>query len=79
MPIWPGLIFIHIWAFGAALHPHYPAYNVSEQCSSSLMLGVVQGGWSGGGGGVQGIRVLKVELLDSCWGVDFSMGEPHVV
>ena len=28
---------------------------------------------------VQTIRVLEVELLNHCWGVDFSMGEPHVV
>jgi len=52
---------------------------VSEWCSSSLMLGAVQGGQSGGGGGVQGVRVSKVEPLDHCWGVDFSVGEPHVV
>ena len=31
------------------------------------------------GGGVRGIRMLEVEFLDHCWGMDFSMGEPHVI
>ena len=52
---------------------------ISEQHGSSLMSGVVQGGWSGGRRGVQGVRVSEVELLNHCWGMDFSVGEPHVV
>ena len=51
---------------------------VLEQCSFSLMMGAAQG-QSGGGRGAWSIRVLEVELLDHSWGVDFSMGEPHVI
>src|SRR5258708_26379610 len=52
---------------------------VSEWHSFSLMSGAVQGGWSGGGRGVWSIRMLEVEFLNLCWGMDFSMGEPHVI
>src|SRR5258708_20914977 len=52
---------------------------ISEQCSFSMMLEAVQGGWSGGGGGVWGIRVLEVKILYSCWGMDVSVGEPHII
>ncbi len=52
---------------------------IFEWCSFSLMLGVVQGSQIGGGRGVWSIRVLEVELLDHSWGMDFSMGEPHVI
>ena len=54
-------------------------HYVSEWHSFSLMTEAAQGSQSGGGRGVQHIRVLKVELLDHGWGVDFSMGEPHVI
>ena len=54
-------------------------HYVLEWCSFSLMMEVAQGSQSGGGRGAQGIRVLEVELLDHSWGMDFSMGEPHVI
>ena len=49
---------------------------VSERCSSSLMLRAARA--SSGGGGSWRIRVLEVEFLNCCWGVDLSVGEPHV-
>ncbi len=52
---------------------------ISEQHSFSSMLRVAQGNWSGGGRGAQSIRMLEVEFLGHCWGVDFSIGEPHVI
>ncbi len=44
-----------------------------------MMSEAVRGGWSGGGGGAQGIRVLEVKILYSCWGMDVSVGEPHII
>ena len=44
-----------------------------------MTLEVVRGGQSGGGGGAQGIRVVEVKILYSCWGVDVSVGEPHII
>ena len=52
---------------------------ISEQHRFSSMMEVAQGSQSRGGRGVWSIRVLKVEFLDHGWGVDFSMGEPHVI
>ncbi len=43
------------------------------------MSGVAQGSQNGGGRSVQSVRVLEVEFLDLCRGMDFSMGEPHVI
>src|SRR5258708_37250936 len=40
---------------------------------------VAQGGWSGGRGGAWGIGVLEVKILYRCWGVDISVGEPHII
>ncbi len=54
-------------------------HYISEWHSFSLMAEVVQGSWSGGGRGAWSIRVLEVELLDHSQGMDFSMGEPHVI
>ena len=54
-------------------------HYILEWHSFSLTTEVVQGSQSRGGRGVQSIRVLKVEFLDHSWGVDFSMGEPHVI
>ena len=52
---------------------------ISEWHSFSMMSEAVQGGWSGGGGGVWGIGVLEVKILYSCQGVDISVGEPHII
>src|SRR5258707_11973640 len=52
---------------------------ISEQHSFSMMLEVVQGGRSGGRGGAWGIGVLEVKVLYSCWGMDISVGEPHII
>src|SRR5260221_6799733 len=52
---------------------------ILEQCSSSSMLRVAQGGQSGGRGGTWGVRVSEVEFLNYCWGTDSRMGEAHVV
>ena len=54
-------------------------HYVLEWNSFSLTMEAVQGSQSGSGRGVQCIRVLKVELLNHGWGMDFSMGEPHVI
>jgi len=54
-------------------------HYISEQHSFSMMSEAVRGGRSGGRGGAQGIRVLEVKILYSCWGVDVSVGEPHVI
>src|SRR5258707_8637269 len=54
-------------------------HYVLEQHSSSSMSRVAQGGQSGGRGGTWGVRVLEVEFLNYCWGMDSQMGEPHVV
>src|SRR5258708_38382180 len=43
---------------------------ISEQHSSSSMLRAVRGGRSGGRGGTWGVRVLEVEFLNYCWGMD---------
>src|SRR5258705_4466988 len=43
---------------------------ISEWHSSSSMSRVVQGGWSGGRGGMWGVRVLEMEFLNYCWGMD---------
>ena len=50
---------------------------ILEQCSSSSMLRAVRA--SSGSGGLWRIRVLEVEFLNRCWGVDLSVGEPHVI
>ena len=50
---------------------------VSEQCSSSSTSGAVRA--ISGGGGLWGVRVSEVEFFNRCWGVDLSVGEPHVV
>ena len=52
---------------------------VLEQCSFFMMSEAVQGGQSGGRGGAWGIRVLEVKILYSCWGMDISVGEPHII
>ena len=52
---------------------------VSEWCSSSSMSRVAGGGQSSGSGGSWGIRVSEVEFLNHCWGMDLSVGEPHVI
>ena len=54
-------------------------HYISEQCSSSSMSRVVRGGWSSGGRGLWGIRVLEVEFLNHCWGMDLSVGKPHII
>ncbi len=54
-------------------------HYVLEQHSLSSTLGVVQGSQNGGGRGAWSIRVPEVEFLNHCWGMDFSMGEPHVI
>src|SRR5258708_21519239 len=50
---------------GRSFHDITPllCHYVSEQHSFSMMLEVVQGGWSGGRGGAWGIRVLEVKIL----------------
>ncbi len=50
-------------------------HYISEWHSFSLTSGVAQGSWSGGGRGAQSVRMLKVEFLSHCWGVDFSIGD----
>ena len=52
---------------------------VSEQRSASLTSGVAQCSWGGSSGGVWGTGVLEVEFLYNSWGVDFRVGEPHVI
>ena len=42
-------------------------------------LEVARGGQSGGRGGAWGVRVLEVKILYSCWGMDISVGEPHII
>ena len=66
---------------GRSYHDITPllCHYVLEQHSFSMMLEVVQGGQSGGRGGVQGIGVLEVEFLYSSWGMDLHMREPHVI
>ena len=54
-------------------------HYVLEQHSSSSMLGVARGGWSRGRGGSWGVRVSEVEFLNHCWGMDLSVGKPHVI
>src|SRR5258707_13866986 len=54
-------------------------HYVSEWHSFSMMSEAVQGGQSGGGGGAWGIRVLEGKILYSCWGVDVSVGDPHII
>ena len=52
---------------------------VSERCSASLTSGAAGCSWGGSSRGVWGIGVLEVEFLYNGWGVDFSVGEPHVI
>src|SRR5260221_9483790 len=52
---------------------------VSERRSTSLTSGAVRCSRSGSSGGVWGIGVLEVEFLYNGWGVDFCVGEPHVI
>src|SRR6266436_8618644 len=52
---------------------------ISEQHSASLTSGAARCSQSGSSGGVWGIRVLEVEFLYNGWGVDFCVGEPHVI
>ena len=54
-------------------------WYISEQCSASLTSRAVGCSQGGSSRGVWGIRVLEVEFLYSGWGVDFSVGEPHVI
>src|SRR5258708_115464 len=54
-------------------------HYISEQHSSSLMSRAVRGGWSGGRGGMWGVRGSEVEFLNYCQGMDLQMGKPHVV
>src|SRR5258707_6394865 len=57
---------------GRSYHDITPllCHYISERCSSSLMLRAVQGGWSRGRGGTWGARVLEMELLNYCQGMD---------
>ena len=66
---------------GRSYHDITPllCHYVSERCSFSMMLEAAQGGWSGGRGGAWGIGVLEVKILYSWWGVDISVGEPHII
>ncbi len=66
---------------GRSYHDITPllCHYILEQHSFSMTLEVVRGGQSGGGGGAQGIRVVEVKILYSCWGVDVSVGEPHII
>ena len=52
---------------------------ILEWCSASLMSGVAGCSWGGSSGGVWGIGMLEVEFLYNGWGMDFSVGEPHVI
>src|SRR5258708_29404031 len=52
---------------------------ISERHSFSTTLEAARGGQSGGRGGVWGVRVLEGKILYSCWGMDISVGEPHII
>src|SRR5258708_5310980 len=52
---------------------------VSEWHSASLTSGAARCSRSGSSRGVWGIGVLEVEFLYNSWGVDFRVGEPHVI
>src|SRR5260221_9530186 len=54
-------------------------HYILEWHSFSTTLEVVQGGQSGSRGGAWGIGVLEVKILYSCWGMDISVGEPHII
>src|SRR5258708_27826251 len=66
---------------GRSYHDITPllCHYVSEWHSFSTMSEAARGGWSGGRGGVWGIRVLEVKILYSCWGMDVSVGEPDII
>src|SRR5258707_3015434 len=51
---------------------------ILEWHSFSSTLGAARGSWSGGRS-AWSVRMLKVEFLGHCWGMDFSIGEPHVI
>src|SRR5258707_11604384 len=57
---------------GRSYHDITPllCHYISEWCSSSLMSRAVQGGWSRGRGGTWGVRVLEMEFLNYCQGMD---------
>src|SRR5258708_39408082 len=52
---------------------------ISERHSASLTSGAARCSQSGSSGGVWGIGGLEVEFLYNGWGVDFHVGEPHVI
>src|SRR5258707_15792633 len=66
---------------GRSYHDITPllCHYILEWHSFSMMLEAARGGQSGGRGGVWGIRVLEVKILYSCWGMDISVGEPHII
>ena len=52
---------------------------ISERRSTSLTSGAAQCSWGGSSRGVWGTGVLEVEFLYNGWGMDFCVGEPHVI
>src|SRR6266436_5834426 len=66
---------------GRSYHDITPllCHYISEQHSFYTMSEEVRGGQSGGRGGAWSIGVLEVKILYSCWGMDISVGEPHII